>query len=393
MKFLRDIVVFHSVFLTVLSLFGQSVENYKRQREMLSSQIELLDKSLDEASSKKRSASERYNLLQTQIEKREKLKEAISIELSYIDSVLMSSRESVADMSSSLSRRKNELGVLLKLSLYTEIMRSRWTDVLVSPSFRDAFTRWYGLRRTREKLQEEINRLVASTSSVEDSIAYFSDLRVEHEQLMTEELSNMDELNAQYRRSRNLLGQISRQEDRIKDEIARQQQEDERLVGIIRGMLTEELADEDGGMDAAEAARYTAGFEREKQSLSWPVKGGVVTRGFGINNHPRFKNIRTDNKGIDMICPDNSDVNAVYDGMVLLVVNQPPFRTVVIINHGRFSSAYYGLSTVNVSKGQTVRSGDSIGNIAPNNGDSNFHFEIWDGNRHVNPQHWLRPRQ
>jgi murein DD-endopeptidase MepM/ murein hydrolase activator NlpD len=295
-------------------------------------------------------------------------------------------------MSLSLNRKKSELGVLLKLSLYSQIMRSRWTDVLMSPSFSDAFARWYGLRRTREKLHKEISDLVSYTSSVEDSIAYFSGLRMEHELLMTEELSNMDELSEKYRRSRNLLDEISRQEDRIKNEIARQQAEDERLVGVIRNLLTAELADADNKMEADVAASYTTGFESEKRSLSWPVSGGVLTRTFGIASHPRFKNIKTDNKGIDMLCPARSQVSAVYDGMVLLVVNQPPYRTVVIINHGRFSSAYYHLSTVEVSKGQRVEKGQHIGNIATNNGDSNFHFEIWDGNRHVNPQDWLRPR-
>ena len=97
-----------------------------------------------------------------------------------------------------------------------------------------------------------------------------------------------------------------------------------------------------------------------------------------------------ENKGIDVALAPNSDVKAVFNGEVVQVVVLPQYNQCVMIQHGNYLTVYCKLKAVSVRVGDSVRTGDVIGEVDTINGETELHFEVWKDNTPQNPVTWLR---
>lgn len=130
-------------------------------------------------------------------------------------------------------------------------------------------------------------------------------------------------------------------------------------------------------------------FEKNKGALPWPASG-YVSQPFGTYTLPGSK-IKEYNPGIEITSSGSNAVRSVANGTVTVVVATDDGYT-VIIRHGKYFTAYSHLSSVSVSKGQTVQSGSSLGTMAMGEeGKPTMLFMVSDdrGND-LNPSGWLR---
>ena len=84
-------------------------------------------------------------------------------------------------------------------------------------------------------------------------------------------------------------------------------------------------------------------------------------------------------------------VKAVFDGEVVLITYISDVQA-VIIRHGKYFTSYSNLSSVSVTKGQQVKTGQVIGKVAEkddNLGDLEFGISN-DANKNFDPEKWLR---
>ena len=131
-------------------------------------------------------------------------------------------------------------------------------------------------------------------------------------------------------------------------------------------------------------------FSKNKAKLPWPVDGPVVGR-FGRHFHPVYKNLELPpNNGIDIAVSKGADVEAVFKGTVKQVIVMPGYNQCVLIQHGNYFTFYCKLKAVNVKAGDKVKTGEVIGNVDTLNGDTQLHFEVWQGTKPQNPENWLR---
>ena len=99
-----------------------------------------------------------------------------------------------------------------------------------------------------------------------------------------------------------------------------------------------------------------------------------------------------DNPGITISTPSaGGTVKAVFNGEVSAVSNLGD-GMMVMIRHGKYFTIYSNLSSVNVSKGSAVSTGQSIGKTggADDGTGGQLDFMLMVENRNVNPQPWLR---
>jgi len=61
----------------------------------------------------------------------------------------------------------------------------------------------------------------------------------------------------------------------------------------------------------------------------------------------------------------------------------------VLVQHGNYFTLYSKLKSVNVSKGDHVETGQTIGIVETVGGESRLHFELWEGRSPQNPAQWL----
>jgi murein DD-endopeptidase MepM/ murein hydrolase activator NlpD len=226
---------------------------------------------------------------------------------------------------------------------------------------------------------------------VKDTITFLSQIQQEKFQLLTVEEYNLSTIQTEHQKSDRLLKEIQSEESRIKDQLNKQKRESERLNTIITDLIKKEEAAASAKLGANKVG-LSGAFANNKKNLSWPVAKGVITEKFGIRQHPTLKNVKTENLGIDMLCPQDTKVTSIYDGTVLIVTYQPPYDNIAIINHGDYTTAYYYLNETYVEKGRKVSAGEVIGSLKNVEGGTDFHFEIWYKQKQVDPELWLQKR-
>jgi len=119
---------------------------------------------------------------------------------------------------------------------------------------------------------------------------------------------------------------------------------------------------------------------------------GRRTSGYGYRNDP-FTGLRRFHYGVDVAAPTGSAIIAAMEGRVSYIGEQSRgYGKYVIIRHpGGFQSLYGHLNGFNVSTGQSVARGQTIGWVG-NTGRStgpHLHFSIIKDGRFVNPDFYL----
>jgi len=132
-------------------------------------------------------------------------------------------------------------------------------------------------------------------------------------------------------------------------------------------------------------------FELNKGKLPWPVDNGVLTLRYGPNKIDNTL-LTFDNPGITIATPSaGNSVKAVFDGEVSSVFNIGD-GMVVTIRHGKYFTTYSNLSSVSVSKGSTVKTGQVIGKAGKDDEavGGQVDFILMVETRNIDPQPWLR---
>jgi septal ring factor EnvC (AmiA/AmiB activator) len=98
-----------------------------------------------------------------------------------------------------------------------------------------------------------------------------------------------------------------------------------------------------------------------------------------------------DSKGIDILVEPNTQVRAVFDGVVCGILDMGNDGKVIMIRHGEYISVYQGLASVSVKKNDKVTTKQNIGIVGKTMGRSTYelHFEIWKELTHLDPSAWL----
>ena len=130
-------------------------------------------------------------------------------------------------------------------------------------------------------------------------------------------------------------------------------------------------------------------FASNKGRLPWPVDKGTVVSRFGTNSHPILSNITTVNNGVDISSYKGAQARAIFEGNVR-VMSISGGNKAVLERHGAYYSVYTNLSSVNVSDGDVVKRGQSLGTIDTTpTGETVMNFQVWIGTTKQNPALWV----
>jgi len=220
--------------------------------------------------------------------------------------------------------------------------------------------------RTLDKKTEEQKRLDRLTRQKQQSVTKITSDRKENEAAAAD-------LERTAKRIQGLLADLER----------RRREEEERRRAE---------AQTPGGEPAKPLTPYEGEFETGRGQLDWPLRGEIVGR-FGNEKHPRFGTV-TFNNGIDIRATPGEAVHAVARGRVDFTSSDyGSYGQMIILNHGSgYYTLYAHLSGANVSRGQEVAAGQTIG-AAGDTGSLKgtvLHFEVRKGRSSVDPLGWLR---
>lgn len=144
-------------------------------------------------------------------------------------------------------------------------------------------------------------------------------------------------------------------------------------------------------MDSADRL-ISGSFERNRGRMPVPITGSyLIVSHYGEYAVDGLRNVKLDNKGIDIQGQPGAQARAIFDGEVSAVFQVGGLAN-IIIRHGNYISVYCNLSSASVSKGQKVSTRQSIGRVYSDPSDGNrtvLHFQLRKETSKLNPESWI----
>ena len=164
-------------------------------------------------------------------------------------------------------------------------------------------------------------------------------------------------------------------------------------TSVSPGTETKKKAEPLEAYSMSKADRELSGnFVSNRGKLPMPISGPyIITSHYGQYAVEGLRNVKLDNKGIDIQGKPGAQARAIFDGKVAAVFQLNGLFN-VLIRHGNYISVYCNLSSASVKSGDTVSTKQAIGQVfsdASDNGRTVLHFQLRKEKDKLNPEPWL----
>jgi len=206
----------------------------------------------------------------------------------------------------------------------------------------------------------------------------------------------LGKLEAQQQQFRQYQSALQVQEDRLQaalDHLAEDEQSQKQAQAEMQeeAIQLERLLNNLLGKKRPDAFLPTTRFEALRGELPFPVEGGLA-ESFGEHLHPKF-HTKTVQTGVLVSAALGATVRAVADGKVVFAEAYQSYGPMVILDHGDgWYSLYTHLQSLQVSKGQVLRAGESVGEVGDTVEGPRLGFEIRHLAKPEDPQKWLKKK-
>ena len=123
-----------------------------------------------------------------------------------------------------------------------------------------------------------------------------------------------------------------------------------------------------------------------------PITGPyIITSHYGAYAVEGLRNVKLDNKGIDIQGRPGAQARAIFDGKVAAVFQLNGLFN-VLIRHGSYISVYCNLSSASVKTGENVTTKQTIGHVFSDGSDDGrtvLHFQLRHEKEKLNPESWI----
>lgn len=366
-----------------LSLGAQETKAQKSRRQALEKEIAVLNDQLKKNASKSSSALTKLSLTRSKIAARKEL-------LAQSEDVLKSFNDSIAHQQAEINKVSRYLDTmtfyynrLVKNAYKNRDARIWYMYILSGSSLEQIMHRYSYLKDLSGKMNERAKRIQTTKAELELDMQSLEKLRKEAKDHRDQLASELKLLQSDEASARNLVNQLNREKSKYQKELAnskRKMEELNREVSKIIGTKTNR------GVDY----KLSGEFQANKGKLPWPVEGRVVDS-FGQHYHSVYKRVKLPfNNGVSIAVAPETEVKAVFNGIVRQIIVMPGYNQCVLLQHGNYFTFYCKLKNVTVKNGAKVTTGQVLGSVDTINGETQLHFQLWNGKEPQNPEHWLR---
>lgn len=424
------ILVFFSCFSVMV--FGQSGNKTELQKRkaLLEKEISDANKELQATKQSKSANLKQLVLIKRKINKREELLRAFDSEIKTIDKDMSKLNDTISKIGNKLDDLKDEYADIIVSTYRNRGSTDRLMLIFAAKNFNQAYKRIKYLEYYTDHRKEQVKTITEYRKILATKKDELEKNRETKLLLKGKEQNERNKLADEKKEKDEQTKKLTSQEKKLLTKLEKNQAAVRKLQSAIEAIVAEEIrkANEekqrlaaekaakeaaDKGLTAeattakakpaakpatttsmsitAEDVALTGSFTNNKGRLPAPFDRSTVLQSFGEHPHPEFQGIRVKNNGIDFISTPSANVKAVFDGVVSSTMNIADLNYVVIIRHGDYLSVYSNLSKTYVKKGDKVKTRQVIG-VAANEEEvaqSRLHFELWQGNKVMNPVPWL----
>lgn len=389
----------------------------EQQRKELVRKIQETKKVLQENSSKQNKSLADLKVISRQIENREKIISNVAIEIAIIEQQILEQQAVISRLRDDITRLKQEYGKSIAGAYKQRNVYDKALFVFSASSFNEALKRVEYLNQVGDYRKRQAELILRTQNQI---IAELNELianKREKQGLLVLKAEEKKELEVDKKQESEVLVKLQDREKELRRILAENEKANRKLNEAIAELIQKEIA---AARKKEEAARKTSpskpsetskakkalsgemyltpdaiklsnDFESNKNSLPWPVERGAITERFGTHPHPSLKGVMVNNNGVDIQTQEGAAVRAVFNGTVKSIFAIPGMGKIVLINHGKYYTAYAKLASVTVKEGQEVNTKQTIGNVLTGDeGDIEVHFEIWKVQQKQDPELWLK---
>jgi len=344
---------------------------------------------LAQTEKKKKATIGQLNALNQQIRTRESLINSLEEEIDWYNSRIEDNLLIVQSLQSDLKNLKNEYAEMAYAGFKASQNQDKLSFLFAAKSFNQFLIRLKYFEQYGKARRYQAEQIIKVEGILTSEIASYETLKSEKQSLLAEELSQRDNLNVLKLKQNKLISTLSTKETQLNKELDSRKNAVASISKLIENIIKDEMI-LTANKSEPELNVLSTNFSGNQRRLPWPVSEGFISSGYGKHNHPVYKRVVIDNKGVYIQTKENEEIKAVFEGKVSIVASIPGMNKAVIIRHGDYRTVYANLKDVFVTPNQEIKVNDKIGNIyTDNDGLSELYFEVWKKSSTLNPQLWL----
>lgn len=389
---LKAIFLCTLVLLGVQAVAAAQTNEQKSRKERLEREIAILDRQIKDNTKQSASALSRLSLVQSKVKIRQELVRDSDAKVMELSRRIGEKQREIDETQARLDTMTMYYSRLVKNAYKNRDARVWYMYILASDNLAQGFHRYGFFKSLSTRMNEQAKDIKRIQDSLEVEKSRLVELRTEERKVLAARQNDLAKLKSEEKQAKDLSSKLSRQKAKYQKELASKKNQAAALEKEIRKAI--------GGAMGGQSRKpkrpidYTLSndFISNRGKLPWPVQGSV-TSSFGKQYHPVFKSLKLpDNNGVTIAVPADSEVKAVFNGIVAQISVLPGYHQCILVQHGNYFTLYCKIKNVFVKPGEKVKTGQKLGTVDTINGETTFHFEIWNANTQPeNPEVWLRP--
>jgi septal ring factor EnvC (AmiA/AmiB activator) len=430
------------IFCTSLNAQTPGQQELEKERQRLKREIEQTQELLDKNKKTTKESLGQLALINRKLNLQGNVIENISKDIDLLDNTIYKSQRDVNKLQLLLDTLKQEYSKSMVYAYKNRSNSDFLNFIFSSSSFNDAIKRITYLKSYRNYREMQGENILRTQELLKERIDELSGNKKKKSVVLQTQSKELSVLESQQNEKNALVSKLKAQGKELNNQIAAKKKQMQKVSNAIAAAIKRaqdaarrealEKASEDKARRDAEAkkniaenkpnaspsskpvnskpvksisvpanpvsvllgsdadVKLNANFISNRGSLPWPVEKGYMMMRFG----PQKLDIgvTVDNPGITIGSDIGTSVKALFDGEVSSVTNIENMQ-VVILKHGAYFTTYSNLSGVNLSRGQSIRTGQILGRVAPNDeGVGSIDLIISNEKGNLNPEAWLRRR-
>lgn len=370
--------------------------------------------------------------LNGQIEERKRYIQVINGDLERIDREQASLNRQLTRLRAELKDKKKKYEASVQYLYKNRSIEEKLMFIFSAKTLEQTYRRMRYVREyaTWQRMQgEEIKRKQQELTNKQEELRR---VRAAKESLMAEGEAEKKKLEEQEKQKKDIVAGLRRKQKSLQQELARKRREANQLNARIDKLIAEEIekarkrAEEEARREAEARRKAAAGnkkgdagtssgkpskvapmerfnmnrtdrtlsgsFAENKGRLPVPITGPyLITSHYGQYSVEGLRNVKLDNKGIDLQGKPGARARAVFNGRVAAVFKLNGLFN-ILVRHGAYITVYCNLSTATVKQDDEVKTGQTLGEVFSDGADDGrtvLHFQLRREKEKLNPEPWL----
>ena len=400
-RFFKTTMFFFGLaFICSFSIFAQNNnrKQLEKQKQAIQKELKEINELLFKNKKQKASTYSDIETLNYKIQRKEEVIKLTNKQINLLNIELEKNEATQLDLRKKLLELKAAYKEMIVKSYKSKSGKNKLMFVLSSESFFQAFKRTQYIKQYAAFRRNQVNKIL----QISEELSIIQENLVERKSLKETLLKNnrltQKSLEGEIQEANEIAFKLRSEEKKYKRNILLKEKESLLIDKQIEKLIREAIAESNKSKAKSnnfnltpEAIALAKSFELNKGKFPWPVSRGVVIQRFGTQPHPVVKTAKIKSNGIVIATEKSSKVKTVFKGQVLSVLKFRGSNPTILIQHGNYISAYKNLSKVFVSKGDTVESGQIIGEVftSKSNGQSTIQFSIFKKTTPLDPLFWI----